>query len=82
MGWLVLARPISFYWCAGNSVPKCGVSTGYAQEVLAIGTPLIWWGGTLALLFCLGWWLPAWWVTWSSAVPPGGTGGQARCYSA
>jgi len=57
LGWLVLARPISFYWCAGNSVPKCGVPTGYAQEVLAIGTPLIWWGGTLALLFCLGWWL-------------------------
>jgi dolichyl-phosphate-mannose-protein mannosyltransferase len=57
VGWLVLARPISFYWCAGNSVPKCGVPTGYAQEVLAIGTPVIWWGGTLALLFCLAWWL-------------------------
>ena len=57
IGWLVLARPISFYWCAGNSVPKCGVSTGHAQEVLAIGTPVIWWGGTLALLFCLVWWL-------------------------
>ena len=42
---------------AGNSGPSCGVRTGYAQEVLAIGTPLIWWGGTLALLFCLGWWL-------------------------
>jgi dolichyl-phosphate-mannose--protein O-mannosyl transferase len=25
--------------------------------VLAIGTPLIWWGGTAALVFCLGWWL-------------------------
>jgi dolichyl-phosphate-mannose--protein O-mannosyl transferase len=25
--------------------------------VLAIGTPAIWWGGTLALLFCLVWWL-------------------------
>jgi dolichyl-phosphate-mannose-protein mannosyltransferase len=57
VGWTILARPISFYWCAGNSVPKCGVSTGNAQEVLAIGTPVIWWGGTLALLFCLGWWL-------------------------
>jgi len=57
VGWTVLARPISFYWCAGNSVPKCGVSTGNAQEVLAVGTPLIWWGGTLALAFCLGWWL-------------------------
>jgi dolichyl-phosphate-mannose-protein mannosyltransferase len=54
VGWLVLARPISFYWC---STPKCGVPTGQASEVLAIGTPLIWWGGTLALAFCLFWWL-------------------------
>lgn len=54
VGWLVLARPISFYWC---SQPSCGVSQGNASEVLAIGTPLIWWGGTLALVFCLGWWL-------------------------
>ena len=57
LGWTVLARPISFYWCAGNTVPRCGVKPNFAQEVLAIGTPLIWWGGTLALLFCLGWWL-------------------------
>jgi dolichyl-phosphate-mannose-protein mannosyltransferase len=53
LGWLVLARPISFYW----ATPKgCGASS-CAQEVLAIGTPLLWWGGTLALVFCLGWWL-------------------------
>ncbi|HEY2640134.1 MAG TPA: phospholipid carrier-dependent glycosyltransferase [Streptosporangiaceae bacterium] len=57
LGWLILARPISLYWCAGNSVPQCGVKPNFAQEVLAIGTPLIWWGGALALLFCLGWWL-------------------------
>jgi dolichyl-phosphate-mannose--protein O-mannosyl transferase len=54
VGWMVLARPISFYWC---STPKCGVPTGQASEVLAIGTPAIWWGGTLALAFCLFWWL-------------------------
>ena len=29
----------------------------WSQEVLAIGTPAIWWGSILALLFCLGWWL-------------------------
>ena len=54
VGWMVLARPISFYWC---STPKCGVPNGSASEVLAIGTPLIWWAGTLALVFCLFWWL-------------------------
>jgi dolichyl-phosphate-mannose-protein mannosyltransferase len=53
VGWFVLARPISFYW----SEPSCSVKGGCASEVLAIGTPLIWWGGTLALLFCLNWWL-------------------------
>jgi dolichyl-phosphate-mannose-protein mannosyltransferase len=53
VGWMILARPISFYW----NQPKCSVSGGCASEVLAIGTPLIWWGGSLALLFCLGWWL-------------------------
>ncbi len=25
--------------------------------MLAIGTPAIWWGSILALMFCLGWWL-------------------------
>jgi len=52
-GWIVLARPISFYWAE----PRCGVKGGCASEVLAIGTPLIWWGGALALLFCLNWWI-------------------------
>ena len=56
LGWMVLARPISFY---SQCVPAstCGSTGSTEQEVLAIGTPLIWWGGTLALLFCLGWWL-------------------------
>jgi dolichyl-phosphate-mannose-protein mannosyltransferase len=56
LGWLVLARPISFYWCA-HGVKGCNLSANNVSEVLAIGTPLLWWGGTLALVFCLGWWL-------------------------
>jgi dolichyl-phosphate-mannose--protein O-mannosyl transferase len=28
-----------------------------ASEVLAIGTPLIWWTSIVTLLVCLGWWL-------------------------
>ncbi len=55
LGWVILARPISFYW-AGPAA-HCTGKACTAQEVLAIGTPLIWWGGALALLFCLGWWL-------------------------
>ena len=56
LGWTILARPISFYWCS-STTSGCSVPKGTASEVLAIGTPLIWWGGTLALLFCVGWWL-------------------------
>ncbi|HEU5417938.1 MAG TPA: phospholipid carrier-dependent glycosyltransferase, partial [Streptosporangiaceae bacterium] len=52
LGWLVLARPISFY---SQCTKPCGSAT--EQEVLAIGTPLIWWGATAALAVCLGWWL-------------------------
>jgi dolichyl-phosphate-mannose-protein mannosyltransferase len=58
LGWLVLARPTAFY---SSCVPEgnlCGrVASSTEQEVLAIGTPLIWWGGCLALLVCLAWWL-------------------------
>jgi len=51
--WLILGRPVSFFYTA----PKgCG-STSCSQEVLAIGTPAIWWASILALIFCLGWWL-------------------------
>jgi dolichyl-phosphate-mannose--protein O-mannosyl transferase len=59
LGWLILARPISFYWCAPGKglAPGCHPPPGSAAEVLAIGTPLIWWGGALALAFCLFWWL-------------------------
>jgi dolichyl-phosphate-mannose-protein mannosyltransferase len=56
LGWLILRRPISFYWCAG-STPSCHMPGNSVSEVLAIGTPVIWWGGALALLFCLCWWL-------------------------
>jgi dolichyl-phosphate-mannose-protein mannosyltransferase len=54
IGWLVLQRPISMYWSEASH--SCGAKT-CASEVLAVGTPAIWWGATLALLFCLGWWL-------------------------
>jgi dolichyl-phosphate-mannose-protein mannosyltransferase len=51
--WIVLARPVSFFY----ATPKtCGTSS-CSQEVLAIGTPAIWWASVLAILFCLGWWI-------------------------
>jgi dolichyl-phosphate-mannose-protein mannosyltransferase len=56
LGWLILARPIAFY---SSCLPAggCGSAGSTEQEVLAIGTPLIWWGAAAALVVCLGWWL-------------------------
>jgi dolichyl-phosphate-mannose-protein mannosyltransferase len=56
LGWLILARPTAFF---STCLPKgaCGSARSTEQEVLAIGTPLIWWAGCLALLVCIGWWL-------------------------
>ncbi len=54
--WLVLSRPVSFFWCP-TSGPHPACSGNKAQEVLAIGTPLIWWTSIVTLLVCLGWWL-------------------------
>ncbi len=51
--WMLLSRPVSFFY----ATPKgCGASS-CSQEVLAIGTPLIWWAGLPALLVCVIWWL-------------------------
>jgi dolichyl-phosphate-mannose-protein mannosyltransferase len=53
--WLVMSRPVSYYWCPTTPHPVCGA--GKASEVLAIGTPAIWWTSIVTLLVCLGWWL-------------------------
>ncbi len=64
--WLLITRPVAYYYqsyfapVAGPShfCPSAGCTGAtWSQEVLAIGTPAIWWGSILALLFCLGWWL-------------------------
>ncbi len=63
--WLAVTRPVAFFYecytgpAAGpvHYCPKSYAGSEWSQEVLAIGTPAIWWGSMLALLFCLGWWL-------------------------
>jgi dolichyl-phosphate-mannose--protein O-mannosyl transferase len=63
--WLLMTRPVAFFYeCYTGPVagPAHYCPSGYggpewSQEVLAIGTPAIWWGSMAALLFCLGWWL-------------------------
>jgi len=52
--WLVMARPVAFFY--PPHAKGCG-SANCSQEVLAIGTPMIWWASIATLLVCLGWWL-------------------------
>ncbi len=50
-GWLVLARPVAyFYTGVKNGHGGCHSSGGCSREILLIGTPALWWVGTVALL--------------------------------
>ena len=51
--WLVMGRPTSFYY---ESPKGCG-SDSCSQEIIALGTPLLWWLATAALAFVIGLWV-------------------------
>ena len=48
--WLVLGRPTSFYYEAPKN---CGAQS-CSQEILAIGTPILWWAGIFAIAITVG----------------------------
>ncbi|WP_037676992.1 dolichyl-phosphate-mannose--protein mannosyltransferase [Streptomyces griseus] len=57
--WIVLGRPVSFFYespspgtdgCPADAGEKC------AREVLALGTPLLWWAACFAILYVLWRW--------------------------
>ncbi|HEY7260961.1 MAG TPA: phospholipid carrier-dependent glycosyltransferase [Trebonia sp.] len=82
--WYVISRPVAFYYqcftdqAGTHTCPPKYSGQQWSSEVLAIGNPAIWWVGTVAILFCLGWWftrrdwragvavlgVAAGWVTW------------------
>lgn len=51
--WLIMGRPTSFYY---ESPKNCGADS-CSQEVLALGTPLLWWFGTIAIAVVIGFWV-------------------------
>ena len=60
--WLVMGRPVAFYYCGdpkpGVAVcPSGGASNGFSQEVLALGNPLMWWIATAGILYLLWRWI-------------------------
>jgi dolichyl-phosphate-mannose--protein O-mannosyl transferase len=56
-GWLVLARPVSYYYPQDITAGDYGcTAASCAREVLAIGTPALWWAATAALFGLLWMW--------------------------
>ncbi len=53
--WMVMGRPTSFFY---ETPTSCGATT-CSQEVLALGTPLLWWAGTIAVAIVIGFWIRA-----------------------
>ncbi|MER5492132.1 phospholipid carrier-dependent glycosyltransferase [Streptomyces sp. NPDC002490] len=59
--WIVVGRPVSYFYrpvpagspegCPADTADKC------VREVLALGTPLLWWTACVALLYLLWRWL-------------------------
>ncbi|WP_240139929.1 dolichyl-phosphate-mannose--protein mannosyltransferase [Streptomyces sp. MUM 178J] len=58
--WLVLGRPVSYFYedpVAGTADCPADVADKCAREVLALGTPLLWWTACFAICFVLWRWL-------------------------
>jgi dolichyl-phosphate-mannose-protein mannosyltransferase len=57
-GWLLLARPVSYYYPqdVGPGDYGCQVDS-CSREVLALGTPAIWWAATVALVLLVWLWV-------------------------
>lgn len=51
--WLVMGRPTSFFY---DTPTGCG-EKNCAREVLALGTPILWWIGTVTIAVVIGFWI-------------------------
>ena len=57
-GWLLLARPVSYYYPTGIGPGRYGCEVAScSREVLALGTPAIWWAGIAMLVAMLWLWV-------------------------
>ncbi len=58
-GWLFINRPLGIAATSGDNtvIANCPEGQQCVRQVLAIGTPVLWWGGVLALFVALGYWL-------------------------
>jgi dolichyl-phosphate-mannose--protein O-mannosyl transferase len=68
-GWLVINRPLGIASTSGDNtkIANCPEGQQCVKQILAIGTPVLWWGGVFALFVGL-----AYWVTrrdWRFGIP-------------
>jgi hypothetical protein len=52
-GWMIMARPTSFYY----QTPQGCAAKDCSQEIIALGTPFLWWLGTIAVIVVIGLWI-------------------------
>ena len=58
LGWLLLARPVSYYYPAGITAGQYGCQVAScSREVLAIGTPALWWASIPMLVGAVAFWV-------------------------
>ncbi|MER6913186.1 phospholipid carrier-dependent glycosyltransferase [Streptomyces sp. NPDC000594] len=58
--WIVLGRPVSYFYespAAGTGACPADAGKQCASEVLALGTPLLWWSACFALVYVLWRWV-------------------------
>lgn len=68
-GWLLLNRPLGVDSESGDNtvIPNCPEGESCVKQVLAIGTPVLWWGGVVALVIGAGYWVTR--RDWRFGVP-------------
>jgi dolichyl-phosphate-mannose-protein mannosyltransferase len=55
--WLVQGRPVAFYYESPKPGQEgCHAAAGCSQEILGLGTPLLWWAACAALVYLLFRW--------------------------
>jgi dolichyl-phosphate-mannose--protein O-mannosyl transferase len=56
--WLAATRPVTYYYVSEEPGENgCHYTSGCAREVLALGTPLLWWSACFALAYVAWRWL-------------------------
>lgn len=67
IGWLLVSRPVVFDWTDGIGPGQGCPTDECVREIIGLGTPAIWWAGTIALIGCVVFWFAG--RDWRFGVP-------------